>query len=60
MNFENMLFLAQRGSKSAIEDILTLYRPLLIKESIHQGVFDEDLYQELCMTLLNCTRNFHI
>lgn len=60
MNFTDTLLQAQQGSEPAIEEILKRYRPLLLKESVCLGVFDEDLYQELCMTLVNCIRNFHI
>lgn len=60
MNFNDILLQAQQGSETAVEEILLRYRPLLMKESICLGVFDEDLYQELCMTLLNCIRNFRI
>lgn len=60
MNFKQLLLLAHLGDKYAQEEILTQYRPLLVKESIHNGFFDEDLYQELCITLLNCIRNFRI
>lgn len=58
MNFKQLLLLAHSGDKFAQEEILTQYRPLLARESIHNGVFDEDLYQTLCITLLNCIRNF--
>lgn len=60
MNFKNLLFQAKAGSKEAEENILMLYRPLLLKESIQSGVFDEDLYQELCITLIKCIRKFRI
>lgn len=60
MNFEQMLFLARSGDECAQEELLMWYRPLLVRESIHHGFFDEDLYQELCITLLNCIRNFRI
>ncbi len=60
MNFEELLTQAQRGSETALEEILARYRPLLVKESICNGFFDEDLYQELCITLVNCIRNFRI
>lgn len=60
MNFKEILLQAQQGSETAVEEILRRYRPLLMKESICLGVFDEDLYQELCMTLLHCIRNFHV
>lgn len=60
MSFEELLTLAQSGSEAALEEILVRYRPLLAKESICNGFFDEDLYQELCLTLVNCIRNFRI
>ncbi len=60
MNFKQLLLLAHSGDEQAIEDFLALYRPLLVRESIVNGVFDEDLYQELCITLVNCIRNFRI
>lgn len=60
MNFKNLLLQAKDGSKEAEENILILYRPLLLKESIRGGVFDEDLYQELCITLVKCIRKFRI
>lgn len=60
MSFEELLTLAQSGRETALEEILARYRPLLVKESICNGFFDEDLYQELCLTFVNCVRNFHI
>lgn len=60
MNFKELLIQAKSGDKAAEESILALYKPLLIKESILDGTFDEDLYQELCITLLNCIRKFII
>lgn len=60
MNFKDTLVCAQQGSEPAIEEIMARYKPLLLKESICGGVFDEDLYQELCITLLNCIRNFRV
>lgn len=60
MNFEDILIRAQQGSESATEEIVARYKSLLLKESICDGVLDEDLYQELCITLLNCIHNFRI
>lgn len=37
-----------------------MYQPLLIKKAIVDGVFDEDLCQELSVTLLRCIDLFHI
>ena len=37
-----------------------MYQPLLVKEAVINGVFDEDIYQELCETLLLCIQKFRI
>lgn len=58
MNFEILLGKAKAGDKDAQEEIFRMYRPLLIKNSMDRNVFDEDLYQELSATLLNCIRKF--
>ena len=60
MDFKELLRQAQAGNSQAKEAILDRYKPLLLRESIENGVFDEDLYQELCITLLNCIRSFRI
>lgn len=60
MSFELLLRQAQKGDKEAQEEIFQMYRPLLIKNSMDNNVFDEDLYQELSATLMNCIRKFVI
>ena len=60
MNFELLLERAKAGDKEAREEIFRMYRPLLIKNSMDRNVFDEDLYQELSATLLNCIQKFQI
>lgn len=60
MNFKDILPQAQAGRETAVEELLTRYRPFLVKESIYDGVFDEELYQELCLILLKCIHNFRI
>lgn len=59
MNFKELMLLAKENEKAAGE-ILIMYRPLLLKESIIDGIFDEDLYQELCLTLLSCIQMFRV
>lgn len=39
---------------------LKRYKPLILKESVVNGILDEDLYQELCITLLQCVSKFDI
>ena len=60
LNFQELIIRAKRGENSAIAELLEMYRPLLTKESIVEGVFDEDLYQELCMTLVHCIEVFKV
>jgi len=58
MTFKELLIQARAGDQSAVENLLIMYQPLLLKESIVDGVLDEDLYQELCITFLQCVRKF--
>ena len=60
LNFKELLLRAQAGEQRAQEKLLSLYQPLLMKESVVNGLFDEDMYQELCVTLLTCIRRFQI
>lgn len=60
MRFEELLLQAQVGDRWAQEEIFQMYRPLLIKNSMNRNVFDENLYQELATTLLNCIHKFRI
>lgn len=58
MNFEEVLLRAQMGDQEAILQILKMFRPLLIKNSLINGRFDEDLYQELRIEVLKGIRNY--
>ena len=60
MNFKELLLRAQAEDQQAKEKLLSLYQPLLMKEAVINVVFDEDVYQELCVTLLTCIRRFQI
>lgn len=59
MNFEQLLQNAKQGDERAVMEILKMYRPLLIKNAIVGDQLDEDLYQELCITVLKCIKGFH-
>ena len=59
MTFGKLLTDAKTNTASQ-QQILEMYKPLLIKESIYDGMFDEDLYQELVEVLLRCIRTFSI
>lgn len=60
MSFEKLLEQAKSGDRNAQEEIFRMFRPLLIKNAMEQNWFEEDLYQELSATLLNCIRKFQI
>ena len=60
MNFERLLLKAKEGNADAVLKILEIYKPLLIKNAIVNGRFDEDLYQELCLQLFLCIQKFRI
>ena len=60
MNFQELLIRAKRGENSAQEELLKLYQPLFSKEAIVDGVFDEDLYQELCYRFISCLDEFEV
>ena len=55
---EELLFQAKMGDEKAVEQVLEMYQPLLVKNALVNGVFDEDLYQELMLETLKCIRNF--
>ena len=60
MNFECLLLSAKAGNEDAITAILQMYRPLLLKYAIIYGALDEDLYQELSISLLKAIKLFKI
>lgn len=60
MNFKEMLLQAKAGRESSVTDLLEMYKPLLVKNAIINGRFDEDLYQELCVIFLKCITQFRV
>lgn len=60
MNFEETLFRAKQGDTEAVEQILEMYCPLLIKNALVNGRFDEDLYQELVVETLKCIQYYRV
>ena len=60
VNFKDLLLRAKDGDQQAKEEIFLMYRPLLFKESCVNGIFDEDLFQELSATLIHCIRMFKL
>lgn len=60
MEFEEILFRAQQGDKKAVERILEMFRPMLIRNALIKGIFDEDLYQDLVIEAIKCMNLFAI
>ena len=60
MDFKELITRAKDDDTQAQEELPELYRGLLAKYAVVDGTFDEDLYQELCITLLRCIREFNI
>lgn len=60
MNFTDLLTLAKLGDCAVIETLLEIYRPLILKESIIDGEFDEDLFQELQIIFVHCIHTFRM
>ena len=60
MNFLELLICAKAGDNEAAERILTMYQPLLVKESVLDGALDDALYHELCLQLFLFIRTFRI
>ena len=56
MEFEEILFRAKQGDKKAVERILEMFRPMLIRNALIKGIFDKDLYQELVIETLKCIK----
>ena len=59
MNFVDLLTKAKVASDEKMI-LIEMYEPLLVKEAVVNGIFDEDLYAELILTLLNCIQTFRI
>ena len=56
--FKDLLCKAQNGDMDAMNELLEMYRLLLIKNSLIDGVVDEDLYQELCHNFITAVYKF--
>lgn len=60
MNFERLLTEAKNGNENAVMQIVEMYKPALLKNSMIHNKFDEDLYQQLTGIVLKCIQTFQI
>lgn len=59
-DFKELLISAQTKEQDNFDELLSRYKPLLLKEAVIYGIFDEDLYQEYCMTFFRCVKMFSL
>ena len=60
MEFKELLIRAKRGEKEALEKLLKMYEGLIVRNAIVNGVFNEDLYQDLCYKFLRGVDAFEV
>jgi len=56
--FKNLLMMAKTGDTDAIQKVADMYRYLILKKSFVDNIFDDDLNQQLYITVLNCVKTF--
>jgi DNA-directed RNA polymerase specialized sigma subunit len=49
---------AKQGENTSTEKLIEMFKRYIIKNSYKNGVFDEDLFQELNIKFLNCIKSF--
>lgn len=59
-NFKKTLMLAKMGDKEAISQLIVMYKGMIVKNSIVNGVYDPDLTQYLYERFLECIKAFRI
>lgn len=58
--FRDLLIRAKAGSIDDFERLLIMYKDILRKQSFINGKFDEDLHQELLLSLYQAIQTFLI
>ena len=59
-DFRDLLICAKSGDEDSFTELLTMYKPLLMREATIEGIFDEDLFQEHCITFFRCVRSIQV
>lgn len=49
---------AQNGNDDALSKLLEIFKPVIVKNSMIDGRFDEDCFQELIVKFIECIKNF--
>ena len=57
-DFDEILARAKGEDEASILKIIEMYKPAILKNSMVDGKFDEDLYQQLITAVLRCIKTF--
>lgn len=60
MSFKELLVAAKEGHEDALNTLIEMYKPLLLRYSIFANSFDEDLYQEQVLRFIHCVKKFSV
>lgn len=60
MDFENLLLSSKAGNQCALEQLFFKFRPYLVKKSVLNGTFEEELFQMQSETFLRCVKGFRV
>lgn len=58
INIKKLILEAKNKNKKALNEIITKFEPLLVKNSFVDGSFNNDCYQDLILQLIKCIYNF--
>jgi hypothetical protein len=59
VNFKEIFIRAKENDTRAVDELIVMYKPLVVRMSIINGRFDEDLYQDLWLVFFKCVRYFN-
>lgn len=59
-NFRKTIMLAKLGNQEAMDQLIVMYRGLIVKNSVVNGIYDPDLNQQLYERFLECVKSFRI
>ena len=59
MTFKELIKAAAEGDEMALNTLYRIYQPLIIKMSMLNDEFDEDLHQEQMICFWKCVKTFY-
>ena len=59
MTFKELIKAAAEGDEKALNTLYHMYQPLIIKMSMLNDEFDEDLHQEQMICFWKCVKTFY-